>query len=102
MTEVTVADDLRPILELIQSTRSPMVDTTPESLRSTYSALGPPGGAEMAAVEDRTIPGPDGDDLPVRIYRPSADAERRGRNPCRLCRLWLQFFSGSGRARSRR
>ena len=73
---MTVADDLRPILDLIQSTRSPIVDTTPESLRATYSALGPPGGAEMAAVEDRTIPGPDGDDLPVRIYRPSADAER--------------------------
>ena len=54
---MTVADDLRPILDLIQSTRSPMADTTPESLRATYSALGPPGGTEMASVEDRTIPG---------------------------------------------
>ena len=73
---MTVADDLRPFLDLIQSTRSPIADTTPESLRATYSALGLPGGVEMAVVEDRTIPGPDGGDLPVRVYRPSADAER--------------------------
>src|SRR5258705_2100967 len=33
------------------------------------------GGEPVHQVVDRTVPGPDGTDLPVRIYRPSAEPD---------------------------
>lgn len=48
-----------------------MSDTTPEQLREGYKLVAAMSGspAELATVEDRQIPGADGE-LPVRIYTP--------------------------------
>jgi acetyl esterase len=49
---------------------------TPQQLRETTEARRVPAPlAEMAKIEDRTIPGPDGVDVPVRIYWPTLEAE---------------------------
>ena len=51
---------------------------TPHQLRELTDARRVPTPlAEMAKVEDRTIPGPDGVDLTVRIYWPTISAEPR-------------------------
>ena len=71
-----VAGDLIALLALVDAARLPMDEVTPESMRAGYSALASPGGAEMAEVLDRVIPGPDGGDLPIRSYRPPGAAER--------------------------
>jgi acetyl esterase len=71
-----VAGDLIALLALADAVRLPMDEVTPESMRAGYSALASPGGAEMAEVVDRVIPGPDGGDLPIRSYRPLGAAER--------------------------
>jgi acetyl esterase len=39
------------------------------------------GGEPVHEVLDRTVPGPDGADLPLRIYRPSADERHLGAAP---------------------
>src|SRR5687767_1716796 len=53
----------------------PYEQTTPEHarqiIRSSIAALGPP--EEVAAVENRRIPGPKGD-IPIRVYRPTSAA----------------------------
>jgi acetyl esterase len=46
-------------------------DLTPEELRN-LSGAAMPSPHELAAIEDRTIPGPGGE-LPVRIYRPTLE-----------------------------
>jgi acetyl esterase len=73
---MSVADDLLPLLALSEAARVPMAEVTPASMRASYSALGSHGGAEMAEVRDRAIPGPDGGDLPIRSYRPLGAEER--------------------------
>ena len=71
-----VADDLVALMALADAARLPMDEVTPESMRAGYSALAAQGGAEMAEVVDRVIPGPDGSDLPIRSYRPYGAGER--------------------------
>ena len=71
-----VADDLVALMALADAARLPMDEVTPESMRAGYSALAAQGGAEMAEVVDRVIPGPDGSDLPIRSYRPCGAGER--------------------------
>ena len=73
---MSVADDLLPLLALSEAARVPMDEVTPASMRARYSALGSHGGAEMAEVRDRAIPGSDGGDLPIRSYRPLGAVER--------------------------
>jgi acetyl esterase len=73
---VPVADDLVALMALADAARLPMDEVTPESMRAGYSALAAQGGAEMAEVVDRVIPGPDGGDLPIRSYRPYGAGER--------------------------
>ena len=63
-------------MALVDAARLPMDEVTPESMRAGYSALAAQGGAEMAEVVDRVIPGPDGSDLPIRSYRPYGAGER--------------------------
>ena len=71
-----VADDLVALMALADAARLPMDEVTAESMRAGYSALAAQGGAEMAEVVDRVIPGPDGSDLPIRSYRPYGAGER--------------------------
>tara|TARA_B110000196_G_scaffold238725_1_gene207186 strand:+ start:2292 stop:3209 length:918 start_codon:yes stop_codon:yes gene_type:complete len=63
-------------MALVDAARLPMDEVTAESMRAGYSALAAQGGAEMAEVVDRVIPGPDGSDLPIRSYRPYGAGER--------------------------
>ncbi len=53
----------------------PMWEMTPPAARAAYRTMnGMMGSGEaVESVENRVIPGPDGD-LPIRIYRPSAEA----------------------------
>ena len=62
-------------------------EKTPEQARAdTIAGIGAFGDPpEVAAVEDRTIPGPDGE-LPIRIYTPEGDAPHGG----------VVFFHGGG------
>jgi acetyl esterase len=66
----------RGLLDLIEAAGAPpMWAQTPEEARAGYAGLaalaGPP--AVTVPTEDRPVPGPAGD-VPVRIYRPDADA----------------------------
>ena len=50
-------------------------DVTPEQMRAQMEQSSMAAGdvEEVARTEDRTVPGPDGNDVPVRIYWPTAD-----------------------------
>lgn len=67
---------LDPLIKALndQAAAGPEVERTVEAMRAAYDGVivlsGEP--AEMADVEDTTIPGPAGD-IPVRIYRPTTD-----------------------------
>ncbi len=59
------------ILDVVNATPLGRVqDHTPEEVRATTRAMLIPSAEAVAEVEDRTIPGPDGD-IRVRVYRPS-------------------------------
>ncbi len=62
-------------------------NTTPLELRKMYEGHTelPFPKEEVASIEDRVIPGPDGD-VPVRIYRPASDEPRPA----------VAFFHGGG------
>lgn len=68
---------LDPLIKALndQAAATPQPERTVEGMRAAYDGIVALSGepAEMAEVEDRTIPGPAGD-IPVRIYRPSAEA----------------------------
>ena len=51
-------------------------DSDPQQLRSLYASLSLPVEIAVAHVEDRTIPGLTGAEIPVRIYRPDGDARQ--------------------------
>lgn len=51
-------------------------DSDPQQLRALYAALSVPVEIAVAHVEDRTIPGPAGAEIPVRIYRPDGHAHQ--------------------------
>ena len=67
-------------------------EVTPQQMRDGMEA----GSAmsseveEVAQIEDRTIPGPDGNDLPIRIYWPA------GSNPTQDQLPGVVFFHGGG------
>ncbi len=67
---------VRSLLDLVAAAGAPAVsEQSPEEARAGYALLaevaGPP--EEPVPTEDRTVPGPGGA-VPVRIYRPTADA----------------------------
>ena len=67
----------------------PLNETDPETARTMYAAMAPLAGTpeDVASVENRTIPGPAGNDIPIRIYTPaSGTAPRPG----------IVFFHGGG------
>jgi acetyl esterase len=52
------------------------LDGDPQAVRDMMAMTPRPPGEEVAAVEDRTLP-LNGESIPVRIYRPSADSKVR-------------------------
>ncbi|CAN5825065.1 alpha/beta hydrolase [soil metagenome] len=72
---MTLDPQVQNFLEQLATIEQPPIDEqTPEQVRHglrALSALSGPG-EDVAAVEDRTAPGPTGD-VPVRVYRPSDD-----------------------------
>ncbi len=82
-----VTPEVQSILDLLAMVEMPIEQQTPELLRAGYAALSATESkAEMASVEDRTIPGPAGD-LPVRVYVPT---DAPGPRPA------LVYFHGGG------
>ena len=58
------------VIDTVNALGLPAVwEVTPEQARINAAARPRPAGPEVAAVEDRSIPAPDGD-VPVRIYTP--------------------------------
>ena len=58
------------VIDTVNSLGLPAVwEVTPEQARINAAARPRPAGPEVSAVEDRSIPAPDGD-VPVRIYTP--------------------------------
>jgi acetyl esterase len=70
-----------------QAAAAPQEERTPEGMREAYRGMVALGGepAAVAAVEDRTLPGPAGD-IALRIYRPAGDGPHPG----------LVYFHGGG------
>lgn len=76
-------------LKTWNSLKQPPLETQPVSYTRAITMAGMgllPGCPEMAAVEDRNIPGPDGDDLRIRITTP------HGQGPFGVC----LYFHGGG------
>jgi len=74
---VPVAADLQPLLDLRKADAVDIAEVTPEMLRTSYLGIAEMTGgeaAEMASVEDLVVPGGDGQDLPLRVYRPYGDS----------------------------
>ncbi len=66
--------DVAAMLDAIRSLDLPPLSSgTPEKARANYFAAPKPVGDDMARVEDRTVPSPDGD-VPVRVYTPTDEA----------------------------
>ena len=84
---------LDPILQMMKDNAAAagnpsLRDGSVEEARTAYEMMAAAGGEppELAGTDDRTIPGPDGHDLPSRIYTP------QGEGPFPL----LLFFHGGG------
>lgn len=78
-------------LERIAALNAPPIYTlSPAAARKTVPQI-PPPYEPIARVEDRRIPGPDGD-VPVRIYTPLAAVRQPGQGPLPL----MVFFHGGG------
>ena len=84
----------RVIAQLNALDRPTFQDVGPERARKGFEEL-PPGGepVDVAATEDRTIPGPDGNAIAVRIYRPGDAAATADENDALGC---LVYFHGGG------
>jgi acetyl esterase len=85
---VPVDPQIQVLLDAMAQLETPEMEAqTPEQVREAFDAFGSIGAGQpdVGSVEDRTIPGPDGD-IPVRIYRPEGDGSRGG----------LVFFHGGG------
>ena len=82
-----VTAEVRTILDLIAADDTPIETVTPELMRSMYAAISGLGSkADMAAVADRSCPGP-ACDVPVRVYVP---VDEPGPRPV------LVYFHGGG------
>ena len=69
---------MRTVMELMEAVffRPSMGTVTIEAAREQIAAGSAAlHGDPVASVEDRPIPGPDGNEIPVRIYRPSENAD---------------------------
>lgn len=78
-------------LERLAALNAPPIYTlSPADARKAVPQI-PPPYEPVAGVEDRHIPGPDGD-VPVRIYTPTAATEQPHRGPLPL----MVFFHGGG------
>ena len=77
MTAMPVDPQIQQVIDALAASEfGPVHELTPAEGRAQYERMVKARGIEPAAVgavEDRTIPGPGGD-LPVRVYRPQADA----------------------------
>ena len=84
----------RVIAQLNALDRPTFQDVGPVRARKGFEEL-PPGGdlVDVASTEDRTIPGPDGNDIAVRIYRPGDGAATANENGALGC---LVYFHGGG------
>ncbi|WP_423917358.1 alpha/beta hydrolase [Candidatus Poriferisodalis sp.] len=82
------------IAQLNALDRPTFQDVGPDRARKGFEEL-PPGGLEVdvASTEDRTIPGPDGNDIAVRIYRPGDGALTADHSGVLGC---LVYFHGGG------
>ncbi len=88
------AEASRLIAQLNALDRPSFEDVGPQRARKGFEEM-PPSGVlvDVASTEDRTIPGPDGNDIAVRIYRPddgAATADDSGVLGC------LVYFHGGG------
>ena len=90
MTAMPVDPQIQQVIDALAASEiAPIQALTPEAGRAQYEWMVKARGiapAPVAAVEDRTIPGPAGE-LPVRIYRPERNA---GALPA------LVYFHGGG------
>ena len=59
---------------------APLNDMEPQQAREMFAGMTLLAGApeEVASVENRSVPGPDGNDIPVRIYTPAGGVAPRG------------------------
>lgn len=61
-------------LDLLAGFEGPGIEALgPEAARALFAGMTAPAEAEVASVVDRTVPGPDGNEIPVRIYTPEGD-----------------------------
>lgn len=61
------------LAQMAEADAPPMTDLPPPAAREMYRAMQPPAPEiEVAGVEDRGIPGPDGE-IGIRVYRPAGD-----------------------------
>jgi acetyl esterase len=61
-------------LDLLASFEGPGIEEMgPEVARQMFAGMTSPAEGGVASIEDRSIPGPDGADIPVRIYTPEGD-----------------------------
>lgn len=92
---VTLEAEASRLIDQINALNMPTFEQVgPERARAGWEERPNPGVfVEVAGIEDRTIPGPDGNDIAVRIYRPSdgaATADAAGALGC------LVYFHGGG------
>jgi acetyl esterase len=75
-TVVSLDPDVQRLLDLVAAADTgPLRQQPVDEVRAGYALLSQMGGGAGASdvqTEDRTIPGPDGGELPVRVYRPPA------------------------------
>jgi acetyl esterase len=74
---VALDPQARTLLDQIEAMGTPpMSEQTPDEARAGFLLLASIAGAaeEPVPTEDRSVPGFDGNDIPVRVYRPQSDA----------------------------
>ncbi len=92
---VTLEDQAsRVIAQLNALGRPTFQDVGPQRARKGFEEMPPAGEfVDVASTQDRTIRGPDGNDIAVRIYRPGDGAATADRNGALGC---LVYFHGGG------
>lgn len=92
---VTLEDEAARLIDQINALNMPTFEQVgPERARAGWEERPNPGVfVEVASTEDRTIPGPDGNDIAVRIYRPDDGAATAAADGALGC---LVYFHGGG------
>lgn len=84
----------RVIAQINAMNRPTFQDVGPQRARKGFEEMPPAGEfVEVAATQDRTIPGPDGNDIGVRIYQPGDGAATASEDGALGC---LVYFHGGG------